>query len=199
MKPTNFPTQGQPNPRKIRLKVAFRPLFPTANTFSWVGICFIWETDCKKPNPTKFSANTPIILIVSLYQMGWKYVSCEFNRLNGWNLSLKDKRYVGSTFFTFAPRQEYQEYRSAFPLDATWVNRTIFNEIYTWNPALFCELAMVRAAKNLHFFFSAHVLVSPGRTVVLIKEKHHWKAYPNAGRFKVFFFCFERLLPPYCR
>ena len=30
MKPTNPPTQGQPNPWKIRLKVAFGPLFPTA-------------------------------------------------------------------------------------------------------------------------------------------------------------------------
>ena len=41
MKPTNFPTQGQPNPRKIRLKVAFGLRFPTANDFSWVGIGFI--------------------------------------------------------------------------------------------------------------------------------------------------------------
>ena len=28
MKPTNSPTQGQPNPRKNRLEVAFGPLFP---------------------------------------------------------------------------------------------------------------------------------------------------------------------------
>ena len=41
MKPTSSSTQGQPTPRKIRLKVAFGPLFPTANNFSWVGICFI--------------------------------------------------------------------------------------------------------------------------------------------------------------
>ena len=27
MKPTNSPTQGHPNPRTIRLKVTFRPLF----------------------------------------------------------------------------------------------------------------------------------------------------------------------------
>ena len=34
MKPTNSPTtQGQPNPRKIRSKVAFGPLYPTANIF----------------------------------------------------------------------------------------------------------------------------------------------------------------------
>ena len=58
MKPTNFPTQGQPNPGKIGLKVAFGPLFPTASIFSWVGVDFIQETDYKKPNPTKFSVNT---------------------------------------------------------------------------------------------------------------------------------------------
>ena len=50
MKPSNSPTQGQSNPRKNRLKVAFEPLFPTAYFFSWVGIDFIYETDCKKPN-----------------------------------------------------------------------------------------------------------------------------------------------------
>ena len=35
MKPTNSPTQGQPNPRKIRLKVALGLLFPTV--FFFVG------------------------------------------------------------------------------------------------------------------------------------------------------------------
>ena len=57
MKPSNSPTQGQPNPRKIRSKVTFGPLFPTANYFSGVEIGFTLETDYKKPNPTKFSAN----------------------------------------------------------------------------------------------------------------------------------------------
>ena len=33
MKPTNSRTQGQPNRRKSRLKVAFGPLVPTANIF----------------------------------------------------------------------------------------------------------------------------------------------------------------------
>ena len=61
MKPTNSPTQDQPNPTKIRfIKVAFWPLFPTANNFSWVGIDFIQETDHKKPNPTKCSVNTQL-------------------------------------------------------------------------------------------------------------------------------------------
>ena len=44
MKPTNSPTQGQPNPRENRLKAALGPLFffsPGANNFSWVGIDFI--------------------------------------------------------------------------------------------------------------------------------------------------------------
>ena len=40
MKPSNSPTQGQPNPRKKRLNLACGPLFPTAIFFSWVGIDF---------------------------------------------------------------------------------------------------------------------------------------------------------------
>ena len=43
MKPTNSPTNS--NPRKITIKVAFGPLFPTTNIFSWVGIGFTWETE----------------------------------------------------------------------------------------------------------------------------------------------------------
>ena len=63
MKPTNSPTDGQPNPRKKKgLKVAFGPLFPTANIFSWVGLGFMWETDYKKPDPTTFSANTVAVM-----------------------------------------------------------------------------------------------------------------------------------------
>ena len=41
--------------------MAFGPLFPTANNFWWVGIDFISETDYKKPNSTKFSANTLVV------------------------------------------------------------------------------------------------------------------------------------------
>ena len=40
IKPTNAPTQGHPNPRQNRLKVAFGPFFATANNVSWVGIGF---------------------------------------------------------------------------------------------------------------------------------------------------------------
>ena len=71
MKPTNSPTQGQPNPRKIRLKVAFGPLFPTANNFSWVGIDFVEGTDYKEPNRTKFSANTLMSTRVIRTKYGW--------------------------------------------------------------------------------------------------------------------------------
>ena len=43
VKPTNSPTQGQPNPTINGLKMAFGPLFPTAtnNIFSWAGIGFM--------------------------------------------------------------------------------------------------------------------------------------------------------------
>ena len=60
MKPTNCPIQGQPNPREIRLKLTFGPIFPTANIFSWVRIGFIEGIDYKKymTQPTNFSANT---------------------------------------------------------------------------------------------------------------------------------------------
>ena len=50
MKTTDSPAQSQPNPRKNRLKVVFRPIFPTANDFSfgWDWFC-TGSTDCKKP------------------------------------------------------------------------------------------------------------------------------------------------------
>ena len=41
MKPSNSPTQGQPYPRKVRLKLAFGYCFPTGNSVSWVRIGFI--------------------------------------------------------------------------------------------------------------------------------------------------------------
>ena len=37
VKPTNSPTQGQPNPRKIRLKAAFEPTFSHSRIFLFVG------------------------------------------------------------------------------------------------------------------------------------------------------------------
>ena len=66
----NYDETGElPNPRKNRLKVVFGPLFPTANIFSWwVGIDFIWETDHKKRNPTKFSGTHLEFLLKQLQQ-----------------------------------------------------------------------------------------------------------------------------------
>ena len=60
-------TDEHPNPRQSRVKWHFGTLFPTANNFSWVGIDFILETDYKKPNPTKFSAKT--LLIVASFRL----------------------------------------------------------------------------------------------------------------------------------
>ena len=88
MKPTNSPTQGQqPNPRKIRLKAAFGPLFfsPTAKDFSWVKIGFMQQTDYKTPNPTNFSANTLLIVLIVCYDWGGKVwvsngLSCPISR-----------------------------------------------------------------------------------------------------------------------
>ena len=60
MKPTNSPTQGQPNPRNNRLKVAIGPLFfQAASSFSWVGIGLYWKQTTRNPrHPTELSAFT---------------------------------------------------------------------------------------------------------------------------------------------
>ena len=58
MKPTNCPTQGQPNPRKNWLKVAIGPLFPTANNFSWVGICFYVGNRLRDTQPNQNSPHS---------------------------------------------------------------------------------------------------------------------------------------------
>ena len=54
VKPTNSPTQGQPNPTKISLKVAFGPLFsdlPNSVGFGvWKTYIKYYETD-ELPNP----------------------------------------------------------------------------------------------------------------------------------------------------
>ena len=60
MKPTNSPTQGQPNPRKSRLKVTFGPPFPTENTF-FRGLGLVLHRKQIRRNPTHakiLSANT---------------------------------------------------------------------------------------------------------------------------------------------
>ena len=45
---------------------------------------------------------------------------------------------------------------------------------------------MVRAAKNVHYFFSAQVPVSPGRKVRLVKEKQPLKSSSRRGAFQSF-------------
>ena len=67
MKPTNSPTQGQPNPRKNRLKVAFGPLFPTAKYY-FVGWDWfqIGNTEQTTRNPTQSnSPQTPLCIRVT--------------------------------------------------------------------------------------------------------------------------------------
>ena len=60
MKPPNSPTQGQPNPRKIRVKVAFGPRFPTADNFSWVGIDFMQVFRLRETQPNQILREYPI-------------------------------------------------------------------------------------------------------------------------------------------
>ena len=65
MKPTNSPTQGQPNPIKIMLKVALEPLFPTVNILRGLGF-YIGNRLQTTRNLTqpKFSAKTLIHIVV---------------------------------------------------------------------------------------------------------------------------------------
>ena len=50
MKPTNSPTQGQPNPRKIGLKVAFGPLFfPQQIVLRGLGIVLYRKQTTRNP------------------------------------------------------------------------------------------------------------------------------------------------------
>ena len=70
MKPTNSPTQGQPNPRKMRLKVAFGPLSPSQHNdlvVAWDWFFFMKQTAYKKPNPTTPSTNTLILQVRQLW------------------------------------------------------------------------------------------------------------------------------------
>ena len=58
MKPTSSLTLGQPDPTKDRLQVAFGSLFPTANSFSWVGIAFIGNR-LQETQPNQFFRKHP--------------------------------------------------------------------------------------------------------------------------------------------
>ena len=90
MKPSNSPTQGHNRTQeKIGQKVAFGPLFPTAYNFSWVGIGFIQETDYKKPNPTKFSANT----LITVTYTAWPSIDKKADKstLNNFSIHVSQK------------------------------------------------------------------------------------------------------------
>ena len=72
MKPTNFPTQGQPDPRKNGLTLAFRSLFSTAFYFRGLGFILHRKQTTRnltQPNSpqTKFSANTGLAVAVGCY------------------------------------------------------------------------------------------------------------------------------------
>ena len=67
MKPTNSPTQGQPNPRKNRLKVAFGTLFPTANNFSCVRIDFCIGNRLRETQPNQIVGKHPIYTALKKY------------------------------------------------------------------------------------------------------------------------------------
>ena len=63
MKPTNSPNQGKPNPRKNRLKVAFGPLFPTADYF-FVGWNWLYIGNrLQESQPNRNLRKYPIITI----------------------------------------------------------------------------------------------------------------------------------------
>ena len=57
VKPTNSPTQGQSNPRKIRFKVTFGATFSHSKYFfvGWEWF-YVGNKSTRNPNPTKFPA-----------------------------------------------------------------------------------------------------------------------------------------------
>ena len=62
MIPTNSPTQGQPKPRKVRLKVAFGPYFFSPQRIIFGGLGFIlYRKQTATQPPTNFSANTLVL------------------------------------------------------------------------------------------------------------------------------------------
>ena len=82
VKPTNAPTQGQPNPRKIRLKVAFWATFSHSKYF-FVGRDWFYighRLQDTQPHPTEpNSPQTPCYIMVILWlhivgvcRLGWR-------------------------------------------------------------------------------------------------------------------------------
>ena len=58
MKPTNSPSQGQPNPRKIRLKWHLGHFFPQQIFYRGLGLILYRKQTTRNPTKTKLSANT---------------------------------------------------------------------------------------------------------------------------------------------
>ena len=59
-----LPNPRSTQPKKNQVKSGSWATFSHSKIFSWVGIDFKEETDCKKLNPTELSANTLIVLII---------------------------------------------------------------------------------------------------------------------------------------
>ena len=57
MKKTNYPTQGQPNPKQIKLKNGIRATFPAANNFSWVELWFNTGNRLQETEPNQIFRN----------------------------------------------------------------------------------------------------------------------------------------------
>ena len=75
MKPTNSPTQGQPNPSKIRFKVAFEPLFPTANIFLR-GLRFIFCRKLTTRNQTQPNSPPNTLMVTYIHGYGYDRDDC---------------------------------------------------------------------------------------------------------------------------
>ena len=79
MKPTNSPTQGQLNPRKIRLKVVFGPFFSTANTL-FRGLALVLyrkqTRNLTQLNPRKIRLKVvfgPFFSTANTFFVGWDW------------------------------------------------------------------------------------------------------------------------------
>ena len=76
MKPTNFPTQGQPNPRKKWLKVAFGPLFPITNIFFVGWDWFYVGNRLRETFPKQILRKHPSGISYSALLTYWSIISC---------------------------------------------------------------------------------------------------------------------------
>ena len=67
MKPTNSPTLGQPNPRKISFKVTFGPFFAQKIFFRGLGLFFHRKKTTRHPNQPNYQ-QTPYWVVRHLMQ-----------------------------------------------------------------------------------------------------------------------------------